>query len=441
MNRVLRNSAWLLVERAIKVLLGIVVGLLVARHLGPEEYGRYSYVYAVTAFYAVLCSLGLDGIIVRELSLRTRAVGAVLGSALALQALGAAIILLAILVLASIGILADNVLSVPWLWAAFVIPFLPAAVMRCYNEANTNSRLSVIAASISAIFVGILKLLAVLSGATLSIFVYLIILEFAVTSALLVSFYLKRSLGGKINLTVDSTVIKSLLKDGWPAFIAGICVFMSMKVDLLMIPFLSNERELGVYAAAATLSELWVFLPTIIVGSAFPTISRLSAASSMQGRKGWIALYSVVIWLAIVCTTLLFLFAEQVVLTLFGDDYASAVICLQIHAFSGISIAIGLVWSRWLLLENRLQVVLIAQVFSAFLNVLLNYLWIPDSGAAGAAWATLVSYSLSTAIAILLYRRGTTLEYLYESLKVYELGAHLHFIFRSRAPLSNASKQ
>ena len=44
------------------------------------------------------------------------------------------------------------------------------------------------------------------------------------------------------------------------------------KVDISMLMWLSTEQEVGLYAVAAQLSEMWSFIPIAIVASLYPAL-------------------------------------------------------------------------------------------------------------------------------------------------------------------------
>jgi len=61
------NSAWLFAEQILRMIAGFLVGVWVARYLGPEKYGIFSYALAFVALFSGIAKLGLDGIVVRDL--------------------------------------------------------------------------------------------------------------------------------------------------------------------------------------------------------------------------------------------------------------------------------------------------------------------------------------------------------------------------------------
>src|SRR4051812_22274255 len=85
------NFGWLFVERAVRFLLGAVVGLAVARYLGPMRLGSLSYCMALVSLLCYFPALGLDAVVKRELLLTPGRTAELLASSFGLR-LGAGII-------------------------------------------------------------------------------------------------------------------------------------------------------------------------------------------------------------------------------------------------------------------------------------------------------------------------------------------------------------
>ena len=66
-NNYVNNSIWILAEKAARIISGILVGVLVARFLGKEQFGVISYALSVLSIFTVFSTLGLDSIVIREL--------------------------------------------------------------------------------------------------------------------------------------------------------------------------------------------------------------------------------------------------------------------------------------------------------------------------------------------------------------------------------------
>jgi len=62
-----KNTSWLFLEKILRMVVGLTVGIWVARYLGPEQFGNFSYAQSLVGLFTAISALGLDGIVVREL--------------------------------------------------------------------------------------------------------------------------------------------------------------------------------------------------------------------------------------------------------------------------------------------------------------------------------------------------------------------------------------
>ena len=98
--RTVDNTAWLLLEHAGRLTIGLVVSIIMARYLGPQDFGMLSYALSVTAFLSTFVYLGLSGIVVRDIVRQPNQVGLLMGSTFALKMLGACLGYIVIIVMA-----------------------------------------------------------------------------------------------------------------------------------------------------------------------------------------------------------------------------------------------------------------------------------------------------------------------------------------------------
>src|SRR5690606_20458405 len=80
-QRYSRNTLWMLSDQVLRLVAGLVVGIWVARYLGPTQFGVMNYVVAFVAIFGVLAKVGLDNILVRDLVARPEQSDVYLGTA------------------------------------------------------------------------------------------------------------------------------------------------------------------------------------------------------------------------------------------------------------------------------------------------------------------------------------------------------------------------
>ena len=67
-RQVLVNLAWLFTDQILQMGLGLVVGLWVARYLGPVQFGLLNYAIAFVSVFSSVATRGLGSIIIRDIA-------------------------------------------------------------------------------------------------------------------------------------------------------------------------------------------------------------------------------------------------------------------------------------------------------------------------------------------------------------------------------------
>ena len=65
-QKVVKNLVWAVVGKIVTLLGSLLVGIFVARYLGPQQYGLMNYVFSYIAVFQVFATFGLDSIEIRE---------------------------------------------------------------------------------------------------------------------------------------------------------------------------------------------------------------------------------------------------------------------------------------------------------------------------------------------------------------------------------------
>jgi PST family polysaccharide transporter len=387
------NSAWLLADKVLRVTLGLLVGAVVARYLGPAEYGALSAVFAYVVLLGAVAALGLEGVLVRELIRDEAARLLLLGTAFALRCCSAVVaLLLGIAFAPLLGIELEGL----WLLVAVAsIGFLfsPADVMEHRFQSTMNARAIVTARSSAFIVASAAKLVLVAAGAPLVLFAATPSLESAVAAALLASLYAMKE-GEFHRWRFDRGRAALLLKAAAPVAFSGLLVACTMQIDRIMIAAIAGHHEAGVYSAAALLSTVWHMVPVVLGASVAAVLTRLHETSRANYHARLQDVFSVLsVWALCVAAAMTALSAPMVLL-IFGDAYSPAAVILSIHVWAGIFVSHVSIRSRALLIEGKTGWIAAFSVLTLAANVGLNTLLIPRHGAVGAAWAFLAAWAL-----------------------------------------------
>ena len=97
LKKLIINTGWLLVLRILRLLFAFFIGIWVARYMGPERFGTFSYALAFVVLFGPLARLGLDGIVVREVVNDPERKDEILGTTFFLRLAGSIVCFLAVL--------------------------------------------------------------------------------------------------------------------------------------------------------------------------------------------------------------------------------------------------------------------------------------------------------------------------------------------------------
>ena len=59
--------SWLAIDKIVRMFLNVFVGSWVARYLAPDRFGMLSFAMALIGIFSIVASLGLDGIVIRDI--------------------------------------------------------------------------------------------------------------------------------------------------------------------------------------------------------------------------------------------------------------------------------------------------------------------------------------------------------------------------------------
>jgi len=380
-------------EQVLRILAGLFVGIYVARYLGPEQFGVYSYAAAFVALFGAIAKLGLDGIVVRDLVNHPDKRDIYLGTAFWLKLIGA------LLTLATLAIVVqftsnDATTNLYIFIIASGLIFQSFEVVDSYFQFKVLSKYVSIAKLIQLALSSVLKLYFIFIQADLFWFVLVSLIDQISLAFSLAFAYWRQKIGSFFGRFSVGTA-KAMLRNSWPLILSGIAVMLYMRIDQIMIKEMLGEREVGLYSAAVRLSEAWYFVPVIITTSLFPAIVNARKTDQELYNKRLQRLYSVIVWMAITIALPMTFLSNWVVELLYGVAYREAGPVLMIHIWAGVFVALGATSSSWLINENLQQIALYRTLSGAITNVILNLILIPNYGMVGAAIATVISYMIA----------------------------------------------
>jgi len=389
-----KNTSWLFTEKILRLLISFVVTVLVVRYLGPEQFGLLSYAISFYGLFSAISILGLESISIRELVKNPGKRDNILGSVFLLRLIGGIVTL--ILISLTLFISGESTdISILILIVSTSAIFQSFSVIDYYFRAEVKAKYSVYVMTASVLITSSLKILLIILEAPLIYFAIVFSVEFFAAAAgfLLVYKYNKLKI---FNWKFRKELAINLLKDSWPLILSGLVIAIYSKIDQVMIKNMLDSKQLGYYAAAVRLSEAWYFIPIALTNSLFPAIVNAKNVSNKFYFNRMQKLYDILAWMAIAIAIPVSIFSKEIIYIIFGAEFQSAAPVLTVYIWAGVAVFLGVASTQYLITENYTKLSFFRTLVGMVFNVILNFVLIPEYGIIGAAYATLISYSIAT---------------------------------------------
>jgi PST family polysaccharide transporter len=174
-------------------------------------------------------------------------------------------------------------------------------------------------------------------------------------------------------------------------------ILVSGRIDQVFLKHFIDTTAVGFYSVAVQLTEIWQVVPQILLAALFPALVNAHLSKNNYGKRilallALLGLYSLGVSLATM------LLAPILVPLIYGAAFSASIPLLQIYTWSLFGTVAGFLITNVLVTENKRFIQVVVGLVPMILNIVLNLLLIPKAGAAGAAWATVISYSLAPLI-------------------------------------------
>lgn len=402
-NHLLTNSGWIIFKNIVNMFNVFIVTSIVARVFGPSQFGEFNYVYSFVILFTALSTLGLDNLAVKTLIQKKEQEKEILFTLFIVRiSSGIILIFISNIIFYFLGNGFSNINLVALVFS--IMLFLKAfEVVEYWLLANWKSKVSTIIRSIITIAFSVGKIIVVLNTESLLYFSLTYLVESLLIGMVFAFYYLKKNNNYKKSFNFNIKFAKYILKESWPLAISGLAITLYMRIDQIMIGILSDSTELGYYSAAVRIAEMWYFIPLSLVSTFSAIIMKIEDEMELNAKVQ--ELFNIVTWLGITFAILITITSPILVTILFGSEYDSSASIITISVWAGIFATLGSARSVWLVAKGLNKYSIIYTFSGLFVNVLLNFLFIPIWGGKGAAFATLIGQFTSTVIVLGLFKQ------------------------------------
>lgn len=379
----------------------LIVGIAVARYLGPEMYGIIAFATAVYTVLVIIVSLGIDDIIMKDMLQYEERQGSIQGSALFVKSAAAFLVYGIIFIYFLINYSGEKLYSVLIITGAVL--FQPLSVFSCIFLINAQAKYTSIARMISYTLSSLLKIILIIFKAPVTYFAFAVFIDYAVLylTVILMYKYKKYTVSG---WHIDISYIKYILKSAVPLFAAVLFYTFYQKVTVIIISSMYSDYASGIYSAAARLTEIWYLVPAVLMTAFYPAVVKAKQISEEEYNKRIKTLFYVTTIPFILMAFFAALLSPFIIKILYGEKYIQSSIVLALTIWSVPFISFYVISSKCFILENKVKHLLLRSALSFILIIILNYVLGSIYYLEGFSLALLISSFISFFLADLFFK-------------------------------------
>lgn len=395
-KRYLKGAFWIVISKFLSIAVSLAATFYIARSLGPQNLGELSYAVSIVNLLAFFTAIASSTVVVRDLVKEGANQSRILGTAWLLNILGTLVTIVCVIGL-TLYLPHDHITFyiVGLLCLAQIFSSISVAQNIFYAKADTKF-LSVMQLVVHTI-ISLTKIIAMTFNQGVLVLGCIMLIEQCLTALITIILYKRYTGVTLLNWEFDYVYAKKLALDSIPFVFISMSLVVSGRIDQVLLKHYLDTASVGFYSAAVQLTEIWQVLPLFLLVSLLPALVNSHASENKYGKRiaALTILLSIYSLTASLATTVL---APVLVPLVYGPAFAASIPIVQIYTWSLFGTVTGFLVSNILITENKRRIQIMVGLLPMILNIILNLIWIPTYGASGAAWATVISYSLAPII-------------------------------------------
>lgn len=409
---VANNTLWIMIDRLIRISMGMITGIWVARYLGPVEFGKLGYANAFVMFFTPIANFSIDSLIVRELSRYPEKEKSILGTSFLLKLLGALVgFLMAVLVQYFLYPNENEILKYVFILASCFF-FQAFDVIDLLFQTKLKSKYPTYIRTGSFVLFSFYKLFLINQNASVEAFIWAYFLEILVGYVGLNIIYKIKS-SWILDWKFDNATFWLLLTSSGVFILQSFSIVAQTKFDQILVAKFVNGNELGQYSNAMRMVDIILFIPVAIYASFAPKVAEAKLKSEVIYQNKLNNLYRLLFYIGISIAFGMLILGKFSIELLFGSSYSLSAILFSISGFRLLAAFTMVSKNVFYINEGLFRHTLYNVLISAIINIGVSYLLLPQYGAFGAVVGNICGFLYSFFIADLLNEKARIQQKLY----------------------------
>lgn len=384
---IFKNTFWLVVAEVVGGVLRFVLLIYVARILGANEYGKFTFAFSFVSVIVIFSDMGIIDIVTREFS-RNKEKEKELSSLIALEvllSLGALILM----VVGSFFITSDRYIQrLIWVLSLFILSSSFFSIFLAFLRGRQKMEYEAAIKIVHTIILVGLSFFGIFyfSSAIALGYSYLIANVFSVIILLLFfHFYFQR-----ISISFNKNMF-NILKISWPLSLGYVPIWVYITVSSIMLGYFNLITQNGWYNAASKIALVAMLPADLIIRSFYPALSNFFVNSKEKLQKNWDYLMGLMIFLVMPTAVGGVTLAPKIIHFFYGPDFNSSIFPFQLFMIVVAITFIHYPYSVILIVSDHQKKNFLLILAGILMNVILNVILIPLYGFYGAIISVIIS--------------------------------------------------
>src|SRR3989339_114738 len=387
LKRIVKNSTVGLLEKLIEISIGIVSIAIIARYLDIESFGLYALITTFAGTLLVLCSIGLDRVMVRDIAANRENLLKYLQ-----DIKGARIILagisLCLIIIISFPLGLNNKMTVGALLLFAISEIISMyvtvymSVFKAFEKMEYNT------------FITFLTKTITLSGLTIVVYFKLGFMAIFVSLAIgsmvkaIVTISTFRRYFSCDHIPVSFNHTKAIVKDSLIIAASTFFALASIRMGIFMLKAFGTLKDVAYFQAANVLLMQLQPVSVVIVAALYPAIaSRKHDSNAILENAA-----KLIFMLSLPIMALTFFYGSNLIMLVYGDKYIDAIPAMRILILSVVFTFLAHLFEIGLLSARRQDLLTIGWGIAFFVNIVLGVVIVPRYGLIGCAAVMSLSY-------------------------------------------------
>jgi len=363
-----------------------VIGILLARFLGVEQFGQYATVIAFVNLFMVFNDLGVSRYSLIEGSRDKEKLATLLGNGLVIELVLSLFLYGLMAIIINLVGYSAIIIELFIILAVAELLFESRKIYQSTLQSLTKFYLISWQQIIYSVLFLSLVLVSVLYKPEVKVIAYIQLFVSALLFLIYLVFVFKY-----IRPVVKLREIPAMLKRSWIFCISSVFFIVYFQIDIVMLSIMKTEVDVGLYSAAYRLVVAFYMIPQIIFQVALPYIYKFSLTDKEKFSRITHTIQKYLLAMAVPITVIFLFGADQIINLIYGKEYLPAAVVMQIMGIIIIIRFFTYSSAESITAINRQKIRATIEGITAVLNIVLNLFLIPRYGFTGSAVATLVS--------------------------------------------------